>query len=69
MSEAQLESVYPALPAGRQRTGRRYAPVLVLAGLSLLLVLVGPEVLPTYLVNNLIRAFLYAAVAITVSPR
>ena len=66
MPEAQLESAYPALPAGRQRTGRRYAPVLVLAGLSLLLVLVGPEVLPTYLVNNLIRAFLYAAVAITV---
>jgi len=28
--------------------------------------LVAPEVLPTYLVNTLIRAFLYAAVAITV---
>jgi len=33
---------------------------------ALLLVAVGPFVLPDFMVNNLIRAFLYAAVALTV---
>jgi len=33
---------------------------------ALVLVAVGPWVLPTYMVNGLIRAFLYAAVALTV---
>jgi len=35
-------------------------------GIALLLIAVGPYVLPTYMVNSLIRAFLYAAVALTV---
>ena len=30
------------------------------------MVAIGPFVLPTYMVNSLIRAFLYAAVALTV---
>ncbi len=38
----------------------------IVGGIALLLVIVGPYVLPTYLVNNLIRAFLYATVALTV---
>src|SRR5690242_8075681 len=33
---------------------------------ALLLIAVGPYVLPDFMVNNLIRAFLYAAVALTV---
>jgi branched-chain amino acid transport system permease protein len=41
--------------------------VLVLyCGIGLLLIAVGPYGLPTYMVNSLIRAFLYAAVALTV---
>jgi hypothetical protein len=35
----------------------------IVCGIALLLIAVGPYVLPTYLVNGLIRAFLYAAVA------
>src|SRR5690349_25032343 len=33
---------------------------------ALLLIAVGPYVLPDFMVNNLIRAFLYAATALTV---
>jgi branched-chain amino acid transport system permease protein len=36
------------------------------AVIALVLIAVGPYVLPTYMVNSLIRAFLYAAVALTV---
>ena len=43
-----------------------YRTVAILSALALLLVAVGPYVLPTYMVNSLIRAFLYAVVALTV---
>ena len=54
----------PVVP-GPSRQRRLVLPA-ALAGLALLLVLAAPELLPTYLVNILIRAFLYASVAITV---
>jgi branched-chain amino acid transport system permease protein len=38
----------------------------IVCGIALLLIALGPYVLPTYMVNGLIRAFLYAAVALTV---
>src|SRR5262245_3063094 len=34
--------------------------------IALILIAIGPYLLPTYMVNSLIRAFLYAAVALTV---
>ena len=47
--------------------GHTTSRTLVLyCGIALLLIAVGPYVLPTYMVNSLIRAFLYAAVALTV---
>jgi branched-chain amino acid transport system permease protein len=51
------------------RGARRRATLRSLAitgGVALLLIVAGPYVLPTYLVNGLIRAFLYASVALTV---
>jgi branched-chain amino acid transport system permease protein len=57
----------PAASAARARRMRNDLRLLaILGGVALLLVIVGPYVLPTYLVNNLIRAFLYASVALTV---
>ncbi len=38
----------------------------IVGAIALILVAVGPYVLPSYMVNSLIRAFLYAAVALTV---
>jgi branched-chain amino acid transport system permease protein len=66
VAEVRIESAQPPAAFSGGAARRRLTGPLALAALSLLLVLVGPEVLPTYLVNNLIRAFLYAAVAITV---
>ncbi|HYL18949.1 MAG TPA: ATP-binding cassette domain-containing protein [Burkholderiales bacterium] len=40
--------------------------VLILAAIALAVIAIGPYVLPTYMVNSLIRAFLYASVALTV---
>jgi branched-chain amino acid transport system permease protein len=40
--------------------------LVLFCGIALLLIAAGPYVLPTYMVNSLIRAFLYAAVALTV---
>ena len=40
--------------------------LVVFCGIAFLLIAAGPYVLPTYMVNSLIRAFLYAAVALTV---
>ncbi len=40
--------------------------VLGLAAAALVLVAIGPYLLPDFLINNLIRGFLYAAVALTV---
>jgi branched-chain amino acid transport system permease protein len=51
--------------AGAQEAGRLRLLAIVVA-VAAILVAIGPYVLPTFLVNNLIRAFLYAAVAITV---
>ena len=47
----------------RHHDGRRLG---IIVAVTLVLVAIGPELLPTYLVNGLIRAFLYAAVALTV---
>jgi branched-chain amino acid transport system permease protein len=40
--------------------------LVIVCAIALLLVALGPYILPTYMVNGLIRAFLYAAVALTV---
>ena len=40
--------------------------MLIFGAAALLLIAAGPSVLPDFLVNNLIRGFLYAAVALTV---
>ena len=53
----------PAAAPSRQSD---LARVTALSLAALVLVALGPLVLPDYLVNNLIRAFLYAAVALTV---
>jgi branched-chain amino acid transport system permease protein len=57
-----------AAPGAAGRRIGRAAPraLIVFCGVALLLIAVGPYVLPTYMVNNLVRAFLYAAVALTV---
>jgi branched-chain amino acid transport system permease protein len=48
------------------RAGRAGHRLLATAIVALVVVAVGPLVLPDFMVNNLIRAFLYAAVALTV---
>jgi branched-chain amino acid transport system permease protein len=58
--------VAAAPAAANAARSRRLAWPAGLALAALALMLAAPEVLPTYLVNTLIRAFLYAAVAITV---
>ena len=61
------EAASPVVGVAPARKGRGDLRTLALVGgIALLLVIVGPYVLPTYLVNNLIRAFLYATVALTV---
>ncbi len=56
------------VPAASKHRRRRSDLRLVLgfSAAALVLVAVGPYVLPDYLVNNLVRAFLYAVVALTV---
>jgi branched-chain amino acid transport system permease protein len=44
----------------------RFRTLAIVCVAALLLIAIGPYVLPTYMVNGLIRAFLYAAVALTV---
>jgi branched-chain amino acid transport system permease protein len=63
-----MSSTATALPASTPGHRRRSDLKLVLAfsAASLVLVAVGPLLLPDFLVNNLIRAFLYAVVALTV---
>lgn len=57
-------STAPAARPTRMRADLRTLAILgVVAAVA---IAVGPYVLPTYLVNGLIRAFLYAAVALTV---
>ena len=65
MAELQMRTSNAPAAAIAARSRRLVLPAaLALAGLALMLA--APEVLPTYLVNTLTRAFLYAAVAITV---
>ena len=64
MNDGQIAGTAPAPARARARNGVRN--LAILAALALLLVAIGPYVLPTYMVNSLIRAFLYAAVALTV---
>ena len=55
-------------PTGARLVRRRsdVRLVLIFGAAALLLIAVGPYVLPDFMVNNLIRGFLYAAVALTV---
>ena len=55
-------------PAEVRRARSRGDPrrLAIVAGVALALIVLGPYVLPIYMVNSLIRAFLYAAVALTV---
>jgi len=64
VADLPLSAALPAAPLRTKR--RRLALPALLTVIALTLVLGAPELLPTYLVNTLIRAFLYAAVAITV---
>jgi branched-chain amino acid transport system permease protein len=59
----EVAAAVGAAPA-RRRSDLR--PVLVFSAVALVLVAIGPYLLPAYLVNNLVRAFLYAVVALTV---
>ena len=65
MTDAQTAHA-GAVPLVRARARSDLRLVLVLGGAALVLVAAGPYVLPTYMVNSLIRAFLYAAAALTV---
>jgi len=58
----------PAAPAPAAAARRRSSVRLVLgfSAAALVLVAIGPAILPDFMVNNLIRAFLYAVVALTV---
>lgn len=65
MADARTAATAPGATSGV--LGRASPRTLaIVCGIALLLIAVGPYVLPTYLVNGLIRAFLYAAVALTV---
>jgi branched-chain amino acid transport system permease protein len=64
-------SSIPAAPAARVVASARQRRsdirlVIAFSIAALVLVAIGPTVLPDFLVNNLIRAFLYAVVALTV---
>jgi branched-chain amino acid transport system permease protein len=65
---SSVPAVTPTTPpksgSGRARSDLR--PTLICALAALALVAVGPYLLPDFMVNNLIRGFLYAAVALTV---
>ncbi len=54
----------PAGAAPRKRSDLKRLGIF--AGIALVVIAIGPYVLPMYMVNGLIRAFLYAAVALTV---
>lgn len=65
MRDARVADGLPGASPARQGRGD-LRTLAIVGGIALLLVIVGPSVLPTFLVNNLIRAFLYATVALTV---
>jgi branched-chain amino acid transport system permease protein len=63
---ANAELTAARADASRVRGGSTSRSLMIFGGVALLLIALGPYVLPTYMVNSLIRAFLYAAVALTV---
>ena len=64
---ADGEAAVSTAPAARPTRMRADLRTLAILGVvAAIAIAVGPYVLPTYLVNGLIRAFLYAAVALTV---
>jgi branched-chain amino acid transport system permease protein len=66
VSDVRVAQETLAPPARATRTGSDIRLVLICAAIALALVAAGPYVLPMYMVNSLIRAFLYATVALTV---
>ncbi len=65
MADGPIAALSPGLTRGT--LGRTKLRTLgIVCGIALLLIALGPYILPTYMVNGLIRAFLYAAVALTV---
>lgn len=65
---ADAQAARPARGAASAGGGKRMqiGALVVLSALALLLIAIGPYVLPMFMVNSLIRGFLYAAVALTV---
>ena len=64
---ADAQAAAPVAGAAAGVLGRtRLRSLLIVCGIALLVIAAGPYVLPTYMVNGLIRAFLYAAVTLTV---
>ena len=64
---ADAQAATPVAGVAPRMLGRTNLRTLaIVCGIALLLIAVGPYVLPTYMVNSLIRAFLYAVVALTV---
>jgi len=66
MSDTTSPPAMSAASARRSSRGRRALLALALTVIALVVVCAGPMVLDTYTVNILVRAFLYAAVALTV---
>ena len=61
------DTAVTGLPGARATRVRADLRTLAIVGfIAAVVIAVGPYVLPTYMVNSLIRAFLYAAVALTV---
>jgi urea transport system permease protein/urea transport system ATP-binding protein len=66
VSSEQVAAAAAGAPLVATRMRSDIRQVLILAAIALAVVAIGPYVLPTYMVNSLIRAFLYASVALTV---
>ncbi len=64
MTEASASSTLPG-PVRPERQ-RQMRWLVILSAAALVLIAIGPYVLPMFMVNSLIRGFLYAAVALTV---
>ncbi len=61
-----VASVLPSPVASAPRKRSDLKRLGIFAAIALVVIAIGPYVLPMYMVNGLIRAFLYAAVALTV---
>ena len=66
MSNGTITGAATMASQPHRRSHANLRNIAILTVVALLIVGVGPYVLPTYMVNSLIRAFLYAAVALTV---